>query len=128
MGKIIVKDTMLTDPTIFQDRESRRVVSPEKDNSSRMSLHIINRYQRGVSYLVKYPQNDEILYILEGEGYMIEGDVKYPFKAGTAIFIPENTGYKVYNSTDLKMVAVLSPPRYREDWKEREDLVMLEDS
>ena len=58
MGKIIVKHVSAVDPTIFKCRESRRVITPEAENSLRMSLHLINRYQRGVSYLVKYPEND----------------------------------------------------------------------
>ena len=126
MANILVKDGESVEPTIFQCRESRRIITPETDKSMKMSLHKIIRYERGVSYLVRYPENDEILFVIEGEGYIIEGDEKYPIRPGSAVFIPTNTGYKVYNSTDLTMLAILSPPRYRDDWKGREDLVMLE--
>ena len=70
MSKIIVKDRDSVEPTIFKDRESRRVISPERDNSKKMSLHEIIRHESSVSYEVKYPENDEILYILEGEGFI----------------------------------------------------------
>ena len=126
MANILVKDGESVEPTIFQCQESRRIITPETDNSMEMSLHKIIRYERGVSCLVRYPENDEVLFVIEGEGYIIEGDEKYPIRPGSAVFIPTNTGYKVYNSTDLTMLAILSPPRYRDDWKGREDLVMLE--
>ena len=126
MGKIIVRDLESVEPTIFKDRESRRLISPERDKSERMSLHRIFRYERGISYEVHYPKNDEILYILNGEGYIFEGQEKYPFKTGSSLFIPEGTPYRVYNTSDLEMLAILSPPRYRKEWQEREDLVKLE--
>ncbi len=127
MGKIIVRDGESVEPTIFKDRESRRIISPERDHSEKMSLHKIHRSEKGISYEVKYPKNDEILYILEGEGFIIDGELKHPIKSGYCVFIPANTSYKIYNEVDLKMLAVLSPPRYRDEWKEREDLVKLED-
>lgn len=126
MGNIVVKDSAAVEPTIFKGRESRRVISPERDDSSRMSLHKLHNFERGVTYEVRYEQNDEILYILEGEGYLLDGDTRIPFKAGFAVFIPAGTPYRLYSPTDLKMLAVLSPPRYRQDWTNREDLVQLE--
>ena len=126
MSGIVVKDSRAVEPTIFQGRESRRVISPEHDGSTRMSLHKLHNFERGVTYEVKYEKNDEILYILEGEGYILDGDTRIPFAPHSAVFIPAGTPYRIYNPTDLKMLAVLSPPRYREDWVDRPDLVQLE--
>jgi mannose-6-phosphate isomerase-like protein (cupin superfamily) len=126
VGGIVVRDSGTVEPTIFTGRESRRVISPERDGSTRMSLHRLHNFERGVTYEVKYEDNDEILYILEGEGYILDGDERIPFKPDSAVFIPAGTPYRIYNPTDLKMLAILSPPRYREDWKGREDLVQLE--
>lgn len=124
MGKIVIRQWESVEPTIFTGRESRRIITPEEDNSTRVSLHRIHRWA-GISNEVRYPKNDEILYILEGEGYIIEEGEKHPIKAGTAIFIPEDTMYRIFNSGDLKMLAVLAPARYRDEWKERKDLVIL---
>lgn len=126
MSKIIVKDRDSVEPTIFKDRESRRVISPERDISNRMSLHEITRHESSVSYEVKYPENDEILYILEGEGLIFEGKRKHPIKPGSCVFIPANTPYKLSNTSNLRMLAILSPPRYLHEWKNRNDLVKLE--
>jgi mannose-6-phosphate isomerase-like protein (cupin superfamily) len=126
MGKIIVRNPASVEPTIFQTRESRRVISPERDGSERMSLHKIHRFGRGLSNEVVYPHNDEILYILQGEGFIFEGEEKIPFGADSCVFIPANTGYKIYSPIDVHMLAILSPPRRRDEWKERPDIVKLE--
>ena len=127
MDKIVVRNTEEVEPTIFKSRESRRLISPERDNSKRMSLHEIKRFVNGISQEVKYLNNDELLYILEGKGYILEDDnTRHPFKPGTCVFIPENTTYKIYNTENIKMIAILSPPRYLEEWKNREDLMILE--
>jgi mannose-6-phosphate isomerase-like protein (cupin superfamily) len=126
MSKIIIRESDSVDPTVFKDRESRRLISPERDNSTKMSIHLIHRHSKDISYEVKYPKNDEILYILEGEGVIYDGDVQTPVKPGSCVFIPANTSYRISNTPNLKMLAILSPPRYRDEWKERNDLVKLE--
>jgi len=126
MNTIIVRDSESVEPTIFTGRESRRLISPERDNSHKMSLHMIHRCPGISPKESKYPKNDEILYILEGEGYLLEGKRRYRIKPGYCVFIPANTGYRIYNPSNMKVLAILSPPRYREEWKERSDLVQLE--
>lgn len=126
MGRIIVRDSKDVEPTIFKGRESRRLFSPERDNSNKMSLHKVHRWAGISSGETKYAKNDEILYILEGEGYVFEGEKSYPLRPGSCVFIPANTGYRIYNPSDLRLLAILSPPRYRDEWKERPDLVQLE--
>jgi len=125
MGKIIVRDSESVDPTIFKGRMSRRVISPERDNSHRMSLHKIHRWA-GLSDPTTYAKNDEILYVIEGEGWILEDDVKYHLKPGYCVFIPANTTYQTFCPSDLKLLAVLSPARYLDEWSKRADLVKLE--
>lgn len=125
MGKIIVRDSESVEPTIFEGRMSRRVISPERDNSNKMSLHKVQRWA-GLSNPTKYTENDEILYILEGEGWIFEGDLKHHLKPGYCALIPADTTYQIFNPSDLKVLVVLSPPRYLDEWGKRKDLVKLE--
>jgi mannose-6-phosphate isomerase-like protein (cupin superfamily) len=125
MGKVIIRHSDEVEPTLFQGRESRRLISPERDKTTRVSVHKITRYA-GLSREIKYPKNDEVLYVLEGEGFVIEGEKKAVIKPGSCVFIPQGVIYRIYNVVELKMLAVLSPPRYRDEWKEREDLIHLE--
>jgi len=56
----------------------------------------------------------------------LEDDRKTPIRAGSCVFIPHGTTYQIYNLVPLIMIAVLSPPRSRDEWKDRKDLVHLE--
>jgi mannose-6-phosphate isomerase-like protein (cupin superfamily) len=125
MGKIVVRDSESMDPTIFKGRMSRRVISPERDNSTKISLHKVHRWA-GISNPTQYEENDEILYILEGEGWIFEGDLKHHLKPGYSVLIPAKTTYQIFNPSDFVLLAILSPPRYRDEWGKREDLVKLE--
>lgn len=57
---------------------------------------------------------DELVYVLEGEGKLItpEGEIKY--SAGEALYIPAKTPHVVVNDSgsDLKMVYVFTYPEY----------------
>ncbi len=125
MGKIKIRHCDEVEPTLFLGRETRRLITPERDKSMRVSVHKIHRYA-GFSDEIRYPNNDEILYVIEGEGFIIEGDQKTPIRSGSCIFIPEGGTYRIFNVVPLQMIAVLSPPRYRDEWKDRKNLVHLE--
>ncbi len=125
MGKVIIRHCDEVEPTLFLTRESRRLITPERDKSMRVSVHKIDRYA-GYSDEVRYPENDEILYIIEGEGFIIEGDEKTAIRPGSCVFIPAGETYRMFSIVPLHMIAVLSPPRYRDEWKGRKNLVHLE--
>jgi mannose-6-phosphate isomerase-like protein (cupin superfamily) len=125
MAKIMIRHSDEVEPTLFQGRESRRLISPERDKSMRVSVHKICS-SSGLSHEIRYPKNDEILYVLEGEGYIIEGDKKTAIKPGSIVFIPAETTYRIFSLVTMKKLAVLSPPRYRHEWEDRKDLVHLE--
>jgi mannose-6-phosphate isomerase-like protein (cupin superfamily) len=125
MGKVVIRHYGEVEPTLFMGRESRRIITPERDNTTRFSVHRIHRYA-GLSNQIKYPSNDEALYIIEGEGYILEDDQKTPIRPGSCVFIPSGSTYRIFNVVPLIMIAILSPPRSREEWKDRKDLVHLE--
>jgi mannose-6-phosphate isomerase-like protein (cupin superfamily) len=125
MSRISIRHWEDTDPTLFTGRESRRIITPEREEASRFSVHRIYRYA-GLSNEISYAANDEALYIIEGEGYILEHDKKTPIRPGSCVFIPAGEKYKIFNVVPLVMIAVLAPPRYREEWKDRRDLVHLE--
>jgi mannose-6-phosphate isomerase-like protein (cupin superfamily) len=125
MGNIAIRHWEDIDPTLFMGRESRRIITPEKENATKFSIHRIHRYA-GLSNEIFYPINDEALYIIEGEGFILEGDKKTPIRSGCCVFIPAGEKYKIFNVVPLIMMAVLSPPRSRDEWKDRKDLVQLE--
>jgi mannose-6-phosphate isomerase-like protein (cupin superfamily) len=125
MAGIVVRHYEDIEPTIFTGRESRRIITPEREGSTKVSVHRIHRYA-GLSNQIKYAANDEILCIVEGEGYILEGEKRTRVRPGSCVFIPAGDTYRIYNVVPLIMLAVLAPARTREEWKGRPDLVQLE--
>jgi mannose-6-phosphate isomerase-like protein (cupin superfamily) len=125
MAKVVIRHSDEVEPTLFIGRQSKRLITPERDDSKLVSVHLIHRYA-GLSNEIRYPKNDEVLYILDGEGFVIVGDEKTAIKPGTCIFTPAGETIRLFNVVELKMIAVLSPPRYRNEWKDRKDLIHLE--
>lgn len=114
------------EPTIFETRESKRLITKEREGCERLSFHIIKGWAFGKRGPVSYPDNDEILYMLEGDTTIFWKDKMAPLKPGTAVYIPAGCEYYMLNRSTYKIIAVLSPPRLREEWRGRKDLVKLE--
>ena len=119
-------------PTIFRHRETKRLITPEREGSERCSLHICtipapftsDPVKPGVSEVVY--EEDELLYIIEGQGTMIFDGEAHEFGPGTAIHIPAGCKYYQKASKDLKVLVVIAPPRLRLQWANRSDLLLLE--
>ncbi len=128
--KVVYEEDII--PTIFETRSSKRLITKERENSEVCSFHIVTSTILGASpYEVVYPDNDEILYILEGKGTLIANDQGYDMRPGTAIYIPKGCGYRMIRETPLKIACVIAPPRLRSDWAAKRDpshkvLVLLE--
>lgn len=59
---------------------------------------------------------DEMYYVLQGKGNItLEGHGKFELNAGTAVFIPKGTRYRVQGT--LKMVVPTSPAWYMDQHK-----------
>lgn len=125
MDGIAIRHYEDIEPTLFLGRESRRIITPERDGSTKVSIHRIHRYA-GLSNHIKYPANDEILCVIEGEGFILEDEKRTAIRPGSCVFIPAGKTYRIYNIVSLIMLAVLAPARTREEWKGRPDLVQLE--
>ena len=59
-----------------------------------------------------HDQQEEIIYILEGEGEFITPEETIPLKPGVAVFIPPGLEHRIVLTGDqpLKLVTVFSPP------------------
>lgn len=118
-------------PTIFEDRDSARLITQERDGSE-FSLHIctIPGFQR-YNYEVIYRDRDELLYLISGQGKMIFSGEDHDFRPGAAFFMPAGGTFKQEAKTELKIIVVMSPPRLRSDWEAKkvpshQSLMLLE--
>jgi len=113
-------------PTIFANRQSARLITKERENSEMLSLHICWHPAPQTTPEVHYTKNDEIMYLMEGEGQLISGDKAYDWKPGAAAYIPQGHRYYIIAKKDMKILIIITPPRLRSEWAKRKDLILLE--
>lgn len=61
-----------------------------------------------------HPDNDQVLYLVEGEGEVILNDISSSFKRGDAILVRAGTKHNFVNKdiTDMKIITTYSPPHH----------------
>jgi mannose-6-phosphate isomerase-like protein (cupin superfamily) len=112
-------------PTRFKDRDSARLITREREHSDLLSLHICTVPAPFSSPEISYKE-DELMYVLEGEGTMEFDGETCEFRSGTAMYIPAGCSYRQKAAKDLKLLIIIAPPRLRSQWAKRADLVSLE--
>lgn len=113
-------------PSIFSDRQSARLITKEREYSETASLHICRILAPLMSDEIFYPDNDELMYLIEGEAQLIYGDKLQDCKPGTAIYVPKGCKYHMFVKKDSKLLVIIAPPRLRSEWAERVNLILLE--
>jgi oxalate decarboxylase/phosphoglucose isomerase-like protein (cupin superfamily) len=77
-----------------------------------------------------HPNEEEVIYVISGEGTQTVGDGAEPFaiKAGDAVYIPANTLHSTYNTTwsPLRLVVVYTPGGAETGLDELPDVRILE--
>jgi len=72
-----------------------------------------------------HPQSDDVIYIIQGEGVIVDGDGnENSFKQGNVIFIPAGTPHAVKARGDQTYIAIGGPQppdaaMFKSDWKGR---------
>jgi mannose-6-phosphate isomerase-like protein (cupin superfamily) len=112
-------------PTKFQLRDSARLITKEREQSDLVSLHICTVPAPFESPEISYKE-DELMYVIEGEGVMVFDGETHDFRPGTAMYIPAGCKYHQRATSDLKLLIIIAPPRLRSQWAQRDDLVSLE--
>lgn len=61
-----------------------------------------------------HPDNDQILFLLEGEGKVVLNDQEAAYKAGDIVLVNAGTKHNFINTgtTDLKIITTYSPPHH----------------
>ncbi|KKT77474.1 MAG: Cupin 2 conserved barrel domain protein [Microgenomates group bacterium GW2011_GWB1_44_8] len=61
-----------------------------------------------------HTDNDQVLFLVEGEGKVILNGVESPYKTGDIVLVPAGTKHNFINtgSTDLKIITTYSPPHH----------------
>ena len=112
-------------PTKFQLRDSARLITKEREHSELVSLHVCTVPAPFSSPEIIY-KDDELMYVIEGEGTMVFDGETHEFRPGTAMYIPAGCSYHQHATKDLKLLIIIAPPRLRSQWAKRPDLISLE--
>ncbi len=61
-----------------------------------------------------HTDNDQVLFLVEGEGKVILNGIESPYKTGDIVLVPAGTKHNFINtgSTDLKIITTYSPPHH----------------
>lgn len=61
-----------------------------------------------------HPDNDQVLFLVEGEGKVILNGQEAPYKAGDIVLVNAGTEHNFINTgvTDLKIITTYSPPHH----------------
>lgn len=88
----------------------RRVISKAKDGSQHLDAGY-NTYKKGVHFGAFAHANDEVCYIVSGEGELnVDGEV-VPLRAGMFMFRPAGAKSTFACHTDMVTICMFSPPR-----------------
>ena len=87
-------------------------VDPKHTSSARMAMGTQQIEVGGRIPVHRHESQDEILFVHAGQGTIVVGDERAPFKPGTSVFIPQGVWHGVENTGDqpLHVVWVVSPP------------------
>ena len=67
----------------------------------------------------QHHEADEILFVLEGSGFGIQGDDRMPIEKGSAIFVPKSAWHGVENpDSELLLLWVVAPPELEAFFRE----------
>ena len=83
-----------------------QVIAPPKSVTMESGIVKIQPSKSGHSHSTK--NYEEMLYVLDGSGEMIDKTGKFPFKAGDIIYVGPNTEHQVFNTgtTTLKYIYI----------------------
>ena len=84
----------------------------EKDGAPNFSMRVIEVEPAGHSPYHKHPWEHEV-FILEGSGFLIQGEKKLPFTKGDVIFIPPDQEHQLRNSSEatLEFICLIPNPK-----------------
>ena len=112
MGRIVVRES--EKEFIPVDYGKRKIlVDPESAGSKHVRVSITEYAPDRAHEMHRHPNQEEVIYIVDGEGISRTKDGDMPINTGAYVFIPADTDHATINvSKDRPMKAIImkSPP------------------
>ncbi len=93
---------------------SKTLFGPENAGAQFLRIAITEYAAGGEHKLHKHPAQEEVIYILEGEGISRTDEGDKPIRPGSFVFIPAGTDHATINllkDRPMKAVIIKSPPQ-----------------
>lgn len=94
-------------------RDRKHIIGPDILGAKNMSFGTAVFHPHGKEAPPhSHPLEEEIIYIIEGEGKIVINEVSEPLNPGVCIYIPPTAKHQLINtgSTPMKVLYVFSPP------------------
>lgn len=84
------------------------------DNGTHTQVVIMSIPVGGEIGMEVHPDNDQVLYLVAGEGKVILNGVESPYLTGDLVLVPAGTQHNFVNTgaVDLKIITTYSPPHH----------------
>ena len=101
------------EPKELPGRKHRMIISPEHFGPAKhMAMGTADFPPRSHAPAHVHPKEEEILYVLSGEGNVYFNGESEPVRPGTCIYVPPGVEHSIENTSDevLRVVYIFSPP------------------
>jgi len=113
MGSTVVRENEREFVRVEWGR-TKNLFGPENVGTKYLKINI-TEYAAGTEHVLhRHPDQEEVIYILDGEGISRTKAGDQPISAGTFVFVPADTDHATINlrkDKPMKAIIIKSPPR-----------------
>jgi len=94
--------------------KTKHLFGPESVGAKYLKISITEYSPGGEHTLHRHPDQEEVIYVLEGEGISRTKAGDQPIRAGSFVFIPADTDHATINlrkDKPMKAIIIKSPPQ-----------------
>jgi quercetin dioxygenase-like cupin family protein len=92
---------------------TKKIIGPENTGSQFLRVNT-TEYAAGIAHSMhRHPNQEEVIFVLDGEGISRTRDGDKPIRAGSFVFIPADTDHETINlqkDKPMKAIIMKSPP------------------
>ncbi len=112
MSKVVVHESEIAGERRDPPRVSKILISEHTTGATRISMGVNTTEVGSCIPLHGHEDEEEAMFIIQGEGKLVMGDKEYPLTAGSAIYSPPGVKHTIINTGDvpLKLVWAYAPP------------------
>ncbi len=113
MGSAVVREDEKEFARVDWGR-TKNLLGPENGGAKYLKVNI-TEYAPGTEHtLHRHPDQEEVIYVLEGEGISRTKSGDLPIRAGSFVFVPTDTDHATINlrkDKPMKAIIIKSPPQ-----------------